>query len=75
MGREYCPKSDLPVEACAHCKGFSTPRTRPLSPRGELHVGGFSARFSGDCAACPDAISPEDQITQYDGGYAHVRCV
>ena len=68
---DYCPKSDLPVHSCAHC--------RSQTPEPHTTAQPFVARYHGTCGGCGFDIRP-DELVQYQpstaGGstIAHVRC-
>ena len=56
-----CPKSELPVSMCAHCRKQDFPKPEPLH--------WFTAQYPGVCAHCGGRIEPGDDIAATDDGY------
>lgn len=62
MSELKCPKTELPVGMCAHCRGDDELyTTEPLR--------WFEAEFHGRCCGCGTRIVPGDEIAWNGDGY------
>lgn len=62
----YCPTSDLPTVACAHCRGLAPDAPESSRP--------FKARFPSVCAGCGFDIALHAQVRFVDDRLMHRGC-
>lgn len=56
-----CPRTELPVSMCAHCRQQDLPTPEPLH--------WFSALYPGICADCGRRFDAGDDIASTEDGY------
>jgi hypothetical protein len=69
VSEERCPRTELLVTNCAHCRPVSN---LPLEGHDLGPV--FDANFPGRCVGCERPIRPDDPIRACDGEYIHAGC-